>query len=419
MNDAKLTSLEQVSRFLIGTDSVIFSPDSQEQVYHWVSAILRRFGYHKLRKADKSQLMQYFRKVTGYSRQQLARLINHHRRTGKCGLRKKPRHTFPCRYTREDILLLAQVDEWHQTLSGPATKKLCERAFFIYHDQAFKNLATVSVSHLYNLRKTYTYEQHRRYFTKTKKSTVAIGIRRKPRPNGQPGFIRIDTVHQGDQDKIKGIYHINAVDEVTQFEIVVTVEKITEAYLIPSLAFLLDQFPFVIKEFHADNGSEYINHCVANLLNKLLIEMTKSRPRHSNDNALVESKNGSIIRKYFGYSHISQKWASAINEFNQRYLNYYLNFHRPCFFAITLTNDKGKEIKKYPYQHISTPYDKLRSLPNAQQYLKPTITFKALDELAYRMTDNQAAKLMQEAKRKLFNQIFEQKKQRHTVENLA
>lgn len=357
-------------------------------------------------------------KVTGYSRQQLVRLIKQHRRTKKCGLRKKPRNTFPSRYTREDIMLLAKVDEWHQTLSGPATKKICERAFYVYNEKAFENIAKISVSHLYNLRKSYLYEEQRRYFTKTKRSAVLIGIRRKPKPDGQPGFIRIDTVHQGDEDKCKGIYHINAVDEVTQFEVVVTVEKISEVYLIPALEFLLDQFPFALKEFHSDNGSEFINHKVSELLNKLLIEMTKSRPRRSNDNALVESKNGAIVRKYFGYSHISQKWAPIVNVFNQHYLNPYINFHRPCFFALTVTDSKGKERKTYPYKQISTPYDKLRSLPNAAQYLKSGVTFDDLDKLAQSMTDNQAAEKMQNTRRKLFNQIFEQKKQRHIFENL-
>jgi hypothetical protein len=206
---------------------------------------------------------------------------------------------------------------------------------------------------------------------------------------------------------------------VTPFEMVVTIEKIFEVYLIPALEFLLEQFPFVIKEFHTDNGSEYVNHQVANLLNKLLIEMTKSRARHSNDNALVESKNGSIVRKYFGYSHISQKWAPKINGFNQQYLNPYLNFHRPCFFALTVIDKKGKQRKTYPYEQISTPYDKLRSLPNAAQYLKSGMTFDDLDKLAYSITDNQAEKRMQAARHLLFNQIFEQKKQRHTVENLT
>jgi hypothetical protein len=111
-------------------------------------------------------------------------------------------------------------------------------------------------------------------FTKTKSRKVNIGERRKPDPNGQPGYIRIDSVHQGDRDKQKGVYHLNAVDEVSQFEMVGSVKKISDRYLITILEQMLDSFPFIIKEFHADNGSEYINRNVAALLQKLLIEFT-------------------------------------------------------------------------------------------------------------------------------------------------
>ena len=199
----------------------------------------------------------------------------------------------------------------------------------------------------------------------------------KPRPEGRPGYIRVDTVHQGDWDGTKGVYHVNAVDEVTQFEGVASVERISERYLIPVLESLIDSFPFIIKGFHADNGSEYINKRVADLLNKLLIELTKSRSRRTNDNALVESKNGSIVRKHLGYHHIAQKWAPLINEFNQKYLNPYINYHRPCFFPIVTIDAKGKQKKTYPYKAMMTPYEKLKSLPDAKQYLKPDITFTA------------------------------------------
>lgn len=111
-------------------------------------------------------------------------------------------------------------------------------------------------------------------------------------------------VHQDDQDKQKGVYRINAVEEVAQFEVACTVERISEQYLMSATSQLLECFPFVIKGFCSDNGSEYINYKVAALLQKLLIKFTKSRSRQINDNALVESKNGSVIRKLFGYSHI-------------------------------------------------------------------------------------------------------------------
>jgi transposase InsO family protein len=119
-------------------------------------------------------------------------------------------------------------------------------------------------------------------------------------------------VHQGDLDKQKGVYHINAVDEETQFEVVASVAKISKHYLIPILEQMLETFPFKILGFHSDNGSEYINQNVAKLLKKLLIKFTKSRSRHSNDNTLAESKNASVVRKVLGYRHIPQKWAGII-----------------------------------------------------------------------------------------------------------
>ena len=224
--------------------------------------------------------------------------------------------------------------------------------------------------------------------TKSFRASDYLGVRKKPRPNGKPGYIRVDTVHQGDLDGKKGVYHINAVDEVTQFEVVISVEKISELYLVPALNMLLETFPFDIINFHSDNGSEYVNAHVVKLLGKLLIEFTKSRPRQSNDNALAEGKNAAIVRKIFGYSHIPQHYAKALNNFNQTALNPYINYHRPCLFPTTITDEKGKQKKKYYYQNMMTPYQKLKSIPGATKFLKKGVTFNTLDDIAKAMTDN-------------------------------
>jgi hypothetical protein len=240
-------------------------------------------------------------------------------------------------------------------------------------------------------------------WTKTRPVTIAIGERRAPAPDNRPGYLRVDSVHQGDQDGLKGVYHINAVDCVTQFEAVATCERISEAYLIPVLEELLHSFPFVIRGFHSDNGSEYINRHVAKMLNKLLIEEhTKSRARHSNDNAQAESKNGSIVRKHFGYSHIPQRFARVVNDFCREHLNPYINFHRPCLFAETITDPKGRQRKRYPYKLMMTPYEKFKSLPQAEHYLKPGICFQALDALAAAISDNDCAARLNEARARLF-----------------
>lgn len=207
-------------------------------------------------------------------------------------------------------------------------------------------------------------------------------------------------MHQGDQDKEKGVYHVNLVDEVTQWEIVGCVEGISEAFLIPLLEMLLEQFPFRVVGFHSDNGSEYINYVVAKLLNKLSIDQTKSRPRHSNDQALVEGKNGSVIRKHMGYVHIAKTCAPTINAFYQTHFNSYLAFHRPCGYATTTRDAKGKEKKLYNL--YETPYEHLKKIPNAILFLREGMTFEKLDALAYAMSDNRSATLMQEAKYQLF-----------------
>ena len=401
-----LTTIDQLKEFLSGTQTVVFSVISDKDAcYRWIQGELVKFRYLRLSRQGKGVVVRYLIKISGYSRQQLTRLITQYRKTGRLQRRQRTVSGFKQKYTNTDIRLLAAMDERHDTPCGPAVKKLCERACGVFGQTQYTSLASISVSHLYNLRKSTPYTRQRRHFQKTRPKPSTLGERRKPRPDGKPGYIRIDTVHQGDLDKHKGVYHINAVDEVTQFEVVCTVEKISERYLIPALEQLLEIFPFTLLGFHSDNGSEYINKRVAELLEKLRIEFTKSRSRQSNDNALAESKNGAVIRKLFGYTHIPQRFAPIINAFNHQHLDPYLNYHRPCFFPETRIDKNGKQRKLYRYENLMTPYDKLKSLPSAKDYLKPGTSFEILDKLAYQISDNQAADQLQKARRKLFKTI--------------
>ncbi len=408
-----LNTIDALDKFLQGNQTVAFSVlGNKSERYQFIRKFLVKLSYSSCSKQDKGIIRHFLMKVTGYSRPQIARLIGQHKATGKIEWKPCRSNGFSKKYTDKDIRLLAKTDKQHETPCGHAVKKLCERAYEVYGENEYQNLAEISVSHLYNLRGSKPYQNQRRHFEKTKSKQVAIGERRKPQPNGEPGFIRIDTVHQGDLDKEKGVYHINAIDEVTQIEVVCSVEKISERFLVPVLRLMLEKLPFVIKGFHSDNGSEYINKDVAKMLQKLLIEFTKSRSRKSNDNALAESKNASVVRKQFGYAHIPQKWAPQLNQFNLEFLFPYINFHRPCFFPEIMTDKKGKQRKKYPIEKMMTPYEKLKSLPDAKKYLKPGITFEILDAIAMKMSDNQAAELLQEERKKLFNLIFEQDKKR-------
>jgi len=406
MNDAKLETVEQVRRFLEGNGVVEFKGLTAMEKYHWIEEVLIRFRYHLLRRDEKGAIRRYAAKVTGYSRAQLSRLIAEHKRTGRLKRTEYMRHRFPRRYTPSEIELLAVTDELHGWLSGPATKKIMEREYEIYRHIEFGNISQISIAHLYNLRRSNVYRNSTRRFVKTKPTVSRIGERAKPDPKGQPGYIRIDTVHQGDTDGLKGVYHVNAVDEITQWEIIASVERISEAYLAPILEGMLLQFPFIIRGFHSDNGSEFVNYVVAKLLNKLLIKFTKSRPRHTDDNGLVETKNGSVLRKNLGYAHIPQACAEALNHYHNDYLNPYINFHRPCFFPVSVVDHRGRIKKTYPYKEVMTPYERLRNVPGAEGYLHPGLTLEQLGAIAKQMSDNQSAERMGNARSKLFEQII-------------
>jgi transposase InsO family protein len=302
---------------------------------------------------------------------------------------------------------LASVDEAHETLSGPATRRILEREVQLYGRQEYARLAAISVAHLYNLRRSQRYRERRLNYVKTRPTTISIGERRKPQPQGQPGYLRLDTVHQGDQPGggagNKGVYHINAVDEVTQWQVAASTPRISEAYLEPVLEAMLRQFPFRIRGFHTDNGSEFINVTVAKLLEKLLIEQTKSRPRRSGDNGLIETKNGAVIRKHIGYGYIDAGHANRINDFYREYLNPYLNYHRPCAQADVEIDEKGR--KRVRYKRYQTPLETLLGLSKPAQYLRQELSINALKRIAGALSDTDAAARMQQAKSKLFEKL--------------
>ncbi len=410
MDEAQIRTVEQVRQVLAGTQELRFrgAPQTQGR-YVWMEAVLRRLGYRRLDRADRGAVLAYLQRFSGYSRAQVTRLVS--RWTAGKPLVKNyraPKHAFARRYTADDVALLAEVDRAMGTLSGPATACVLRRQRDVFADARFERLGSISVAHLYNLRRSAGYRQQRVVLTKTRGNKAAtIGVRKAPAPDGRPGFIRIDSVHQGDWDGVKGVYHINAVDCLTQWQVVASVQTIAENHLLPVIEQMLAQFPFEILGFHADNGSEYVNHRVAKLLEKLRVEFTRSRPRRSNDNALAETKNGAVVRKMFGYEHIAQRHAGRFNTFCVEFLNPFLNFHRPCLFATEVADPKkpGRIKRVYRPGDAMTPLDKLASLPAVAKYLRKGVTLEELQQLARALSDVQAAQELSDARAELFRRV--------------
>lgn len=405
-NDKDITNVAQLEPFLDAVEvfDLGFHGTRRERAL-WIYERLVRFSYRTLSRKEKGILLDYLCNATGLTDAAIDDHIAAYKR-GKKLCAAYERHAISIVYTDADRELLADVDNATGRLSGNLTAQFCADQHAT-GDQEFMRLGHVSGATIYRMRGSKRYQLRVLHVGRTKATTAPIGERRKPRPNGIPGFLRVDTVHQGDLGKEKGVYHINLVDEIVQWEVIVAVEEITERVLKDVLEIAILLFPFTIKNFHSDNGGEYINYTVAGLLEKLRIRQTKSRSRHSNDNGLAETKNGWIIRKEMGHWHIRGIYATRINGFYRDHLIPYLNFHRPCYFPERETLKDGKVIVHYPRKNCMTPFAKLTSLKNWQQYLRPGITAADLEDQARKKTPLQAAREKTAARERLFSIILE------------
>lgn len=404
LDDSSLETIDDLRKFIDGVILIKFRPLEREERAKWIRQALVRFKYLALRRANKQIVRQYIMKISGLSRAQVARHIGTYK-NGKGICKLYVRHRFAMKYTAIDAELLAETDNLHQRLNGAATIAIMQMEYQ-RGDQRYERLRDIFVPHLYRLRGTKRYQTHSTTHEHTKPVQVPIGERRKPQPSGLPGFLRVDSVHQGDCNGAKGVYHINAVDELTQWEVPIAVENLQESSIEPALDMAFMLFPFAIKNFHSDNGGEYINHIIHEFLNRWNAKQTKSRPRHSNDNGLAETKNGAIIRKHMTHYHIPQPFAARINQFYRVHLIPYLNYHRPCAFPKIEVLFNGKKKITYPKENYMTPYNKLKSLPHFESHLRPGTTPAMLEQQALAKTPNQAARELQEAKRKLFNIVL-------------
>ena len=190
----RLPTLDDTRAFLEGSDPVAFRPVHRPETYAFVRRVLVRFRYTELHKPGKGLVQGFLGNVAGLSRAQLTRLVGQYVRTGMVADgRRGPARPFERRYTAADIRLLPDVDETLGELSGPATRRVMQREFEVYGRLPFDRPAGLSNSHLYRLRGSKTYRSRRTRIERTPRREAAIGERRKPRPEGRPGFLRVDT----------------------------------------------------------------------------------------------------------------------------------------------------------------------------------------------------------------------------------
>lgn len=405
MDDSLVTNVTQLRAFLEGTKRFNLSlrEASIEERYQFIDETVDRLNYEGLSRKDKKAVINYLKKFTGYKPAQLYRLMD---RAKKGSLKPKTyvRHNPSQIYTVGDIKLLEETDKVHRRLNARATKEILRREYEVYRNQEYRRISKVSASHINNLRNTDVYKSH--WVNKTQSRQSDIGITQKPENFCIPGSIRVDTVHQ------REIYYINSVDEITQWEAAVCVSSIKQEVMAEVVEELIEVFPFSIFNFHSDKGLEYLNKEVALKLNQHLINQTKSRSYHCNDNAQVEGKNGTVIRKNMGYRHIDREMAGEVNKFCRDYLNPYINYHRPCIYMNRIIFEPNGKRRPVYGSKAKTPYTKLKEIAEIhhQDFLKPNLTFDKLDRVERQFSDNQFARILRREQDKLFKRIKDYRK---------
>jgi len=169
MDESKLSTIEQIEAFLGASEQVTFTAhEGHTERYAHISRVLRRFDYPRRGKRERGVLLAYLRHTSGYSRPQLTRLVSRWQtnRLAPAPLVKRyraPVAPFSRKYTPGDVALLVEMDRAHEDVCGPAIVHLLARAYSVYGDARYERLAKLSVSHLYNLRKSTGYLARRKH----------------------------------------------------------------------------------------------------------------------------------------------------------------------------------------------------------------------------------------------------------------
>ena len=111
MKEEQLSSINDLVNFIQGSQKIVYAIlANKKDKYLWVQSILIKFEYYTLNKSDKGIVQRYIQKITDYSRQQLSRLINQHKKSGYVGNNVDNGRRFELRYTKDDVQALVAID---------------------------------------------------------------------------------------------------------------------------------------------------------------------------------------------------------------------------------------------------------------------------------------------------------------------
>jgi hypothetical protein len=332
-----------------------------KQVYH---------RYHKSNNKDKTKILDEFCKVCGYVRKYAIRKLNAPLPDDEPPRPIQPGRTRNKTYLKETISMLeiiwqatnylcgvrlhAAIPIWMPHLNGQ------------YHlsDKVKKQLMAISPSTIDRRLKDKKLKLKRKIYGTTKPGSLLkhqIPIKTDNWDVNEPGFTEVDLVsHSGSSAEGDFIHSCNITDIHTAWTETRAIMGKGQYAALQAIEDIQNELPFKLLGLDSDNGSEFINYHLHKYCLKHKIQFTRSRPYKKDDNAHIEQKNWTHVRKIFGYvRYDSQQAIIAINDLYRNELKLLQNLFLPSQKLIKKTRIGSRDIKIY--DKPSTPLQRLNN----------------------------------------------------------
>jgi hypothetical protein len=353
--------------------------------------------YLKAKRSEKATILDEFVAVTSYHRKYATRILKHGRprQSGK-------KHGFHKIYQGEVVVALEQIWEVCGRICSkrlqpflPEMVKVLERCGELrLTEQTKMLLLQMSRSTIDRCLGPVRFEHPSHCLSTTKPGSLlkkAIPVRTyTPWDEDQPGFLEIDLVaHCGGTMEGQFLYTLTCVDLSTGWIECLAVRRRTEQAVFEAIQAMRTYLPFLLLGIDSDNGSEFINDLLYQYCLSEKITFTRSRPYQKNDQAHVEQKNWSVVRRLIGYDRFETEEEYLLLQSIYAGLRLYANFFQPVLKLVSKEHVDKKLVKCYdtaatPFQRIlaakEIPLETKARLTNLYVQLNPVQLRTSIDE---------------------------------------
>ena len=327
--------------------------------------------YLKASKEKKSVILNEYCEATGLVRKYVIRILS-----AKVSDKDKKDHVRKKRKPVYDTFVVIKLKELWKLMDYPCglrmkpmlsewIRKLKSFGEIILSEEVENKLLKISASTIDRKLVKARTEEHRKTFSTTKPGSLLksqIPIRTSSWEETQIGFCELDTVaHCGSSTAGLFAYTLNLVDILTGWDESETVLGKGEKGIVSALKNIEQRLPFPLRGIDPDNGGEFINYSMIEYCAENKTGFTRGRPYKKNDNAHIEQKNWTHVRKTFGYSRIEdEEIIKKMNELNRNEIRLYKNFFQANVkLAKKERVGKNKEKIKKVHDEAKTPYQRV------------------------------------------------------------